>query len=219
MKEDYLWDRTGKDSDIEKLENALKAFRQQDMTPPELPAKTFVFDNNSLENKKPRRLFQFAFVAFTCLALLIISLGVFQISRIGNQDLAKNDSKETSNEVTKESSIIVQEKSVDENVFKTEKLIEPTITKAEFTPNPKIKRQFIKTRKEIKPKAIYQKAVAKKIDPIKQNPNNKTVKLTEEEQYAYDQLMMALAITNSKLKIVKDKVQGLGETPVSKGTR
>jgi hypothetical protein len=32
--------------------------------------------------------------------------------------------------------------------------------------------------------------------------------LTAEEKYAYDQLMLALSITGSKLKIVKDKIAG-----------
>jgi hypothetical protein len=39
------------------------------------------------------------------------------------------------------------------------------------------------------------------------------VRLTEEERYAYNQLMLALSITGSKLKIVRDKVQGLEEKP------
>ncbi len=30
MKDDYLWDKTGKDSEIEKLENALQIFRCPD---------------------------------------------------------------------------------------------------------------------------------------------------------------------------------------------
>ena len=43
MKEDYLWDKTGSDPEIEKLENALKAFRYQETAPPELPAKNYSF--------------------------------------------------------------------------------------------------------------------------------------------------------------------------------
>jgi hypothetical protein len=35
--------------------------------------------------------------------------------------------------------------------------------------------------------------------------------LTKEEKYAYDQLMLALSITSSKLKMVKDKVAGVEE--------
>jgi hypothetical protein len=34
------------------------------------------------------------------------------------------------------------------------------------------------------------------------------VKLTEEEKYAYNQLMLALSITSSKLKLVEDKIYG-----------
>ena len=35
--------------------------------------------------------------------------------------------------------------------------------------------------------------------------------LTEEEKYAYGQLMLALSITGSKLKIVKDTINGVEE--------
>jgi hypothetical protein len=47
------------------------------------------------------------------------------------------------------------------------------------------------------------------------------VRLTKEEQYAYNQLMLALSFTSSKLKMVKDKVEGIEEepTPVRKEGR
>ena len=34
-------------------------------------------------------------------------------------------------------------------------------------------------------------------------------KLTKEEEYAYDQLKLALTITGSKLKLLKDKVESV----------
>jgi hypothetical protein len=66
------------------------------------------------------------------------------------------------------------------------------------------------------------KAVRKnKINPAVVRPTEKKdknivakksdVQLTKEEQYAYDQLMLALSITSSKLKLVKDKVEGFEE--------
>ena len=39
MNEQYLWDKTGSDAEIEGLENALRVFRYRPFKPPELPAK------------------------------------------------------------------------------------------------------------------------------------------------------------------------------------
>jgi hypothetical protein len=224
MKEDYLWDKKGNDSEIEDLENALKAFRQKDMSPPELPTKTLVFDKDFVQTRKPRRLFQFAFAGFACLALMIISFGVIQIMRVDYQNLAQVNSNESlekteSEKMEKENPIVSETEVISEKVYEEiEKPIQPKITNTKFTPKPKIKKQFVKTKKPIKTKAIQENTVAKTfVKPAKKD--EETVKLTEEEQYAYDQLMKALAITSSKLKIVKDKVQGLDETAISKGIR
>ena len=43
MNEDYLWDKTGEDPEIEKLENALQVFRYKETAPPALPAKALPF--------------------------------------------------------------------------------------------------------------------------------------------------------------------------------
>ena len=65
-------------------------------------------------------------------------------------------------------------------------------------PKSKIQKQNFRVQKLIyKPKAKAQK--------------NEIVKLTEEEKEAYEKLMLALSITSSKLKIVKDKVQNTDE--------
>lgn len=53
-----------------------------------------------------------------------------------------------------------------------------------------------------------QKVFAPEINKIRSKKAAPKVKLTKEEQYAYDQLMLALSITGSKLKEVQDKVNG-----------
>jgi hypothetical protein len=66
---------------------------------------------------------------------------------------------------------------------------------------PKIQKRNYKVQKLIyKPKSKKQKFEKDQI-----------VKLTAEEKAAYDKLMLALSITGSKLKIVKDKVQNSDE--------
>jgi hypothetical protein len=74
---------------------------------------------------------------------------------------------------------------------------------------PAIERNDIKVPQVFPPKIRRDEKWAQKggIKP----PESETAKLTEEEQYAYDQLMLALSITSSKLKIVKDKVGGTDE--------
>ena len=57
MKEDYLWDKTGSDAEIENLENVLKAFRQTDDAPPEIPAKIFTPDEIFRRDEKDAKLF------------------------------------------------------------------------------------------------------------------------------------------------------------------
>ncbi len=56
-----------------------------------------------------------------------------------------------------------------------------------------------------------QKLIYKPKSKTRKIKNNQFVKLTEEEKAAYEKLMLALSITSSKLKIVKDKVQNLDD--------
>lgn len=201
MKEDYLWNKKGSDSEIENLENTLKAFRQKDLTPPELPAKTFVVDKKNVQNESPRRFFQFAFAGFASLALVIISLGAFQILNSNDQTLSQNTSKQDSDKETILETPVTAQKTED-NKTKNQ-TIEPKFETAKFTPKPKPK-------KRVKIKAKRNKFVAKKaLRKVRRNkPKVETVTLTKEEKDAYDQLMRALAITGSQMRIVQEKIKG-----------
>ena len=44
MKEDYLWDRTGSDAEIERLESLMSSLAFRPAEPPELPAREFVLE-------------------------------------------------------------------------------------------------------------------------------------------------------------------------------
>ena len=66
----------------------------------------------------------------------------------------------------------------------------------------------------VKTKPIERKVEIEKLDNlVAANIETKkpTVKLTKEEKYAYDQLMLALSVTSSKLKLVTDKIDGIEE--------
>jgi len=80
MKQDYLWDKTGEDSEIEELENALAAFRYQEIAPPTLPAKFPPFAEKAGAKIRSRK-FSFTFAFAACAAIVLILFGDwFQIS-------------------------------------------------------------------------------------------------------------------------------------------
>ncbi len=204
MKEDYLWNKTGSDPEIEKLENALKAFRHTEIAPPELPAKIIPF-----EKKTSRRFFRlsFAFAAFG--TILIVCLGVwFQFSD-NKMETAKDSPKIVSppiaETVAKE---IPVEKPVDLVVEKPKKSVEREITNVKEIV-PQVVRQNKLTMRNIEIKKPDDSIAAQNLEAEKT-----TVKLTKQEKYAYDQLMLALSITSSKLKLVTDKIENIEERKI-----
>ncbi|HSK73148.1 MAG TPA: hypothetical protein VK892_15730 [Pyrinomonadaceae bacterium] len=198
MKEDYLWDKTGADPEIEKLENALKAFRYKESEPPALPAKIIPF-----ERKSPRRFFQLAFAFAASAALVLISFGVWIQFSMNNQihsvdDLAQSIIPQIDVEIPEE---------ISEGKLRNADLVKPA-----DLPSPKIntskptKRKIVKASRFVPVRAAQNQTIARKTEV-----KNRSVALTEEEKYAYNQLMLALSITSSKLKMVKDRVEGVEE--------
>jgi hypothetical protein len=197
MKEDYLWDKTGTDPEIEKLEIALQAFRYQESIAPALPAKVV-----SLK-KEPFYGFRFALAAAACVAFGILALAVwFQVLRNNievNDTVAKvNTTEQNITSLPDSYSAAVDNQPV-KNADKT------AVEKIKFTKRfsaPKIKRSD-------KTSALLAQQNETRAQKIKNAAPE--IRLTKEEKFAYDQLMLALSITSSKLKIVKDKVEGLDE--------
>lgn len=198
MNEDYLWNKKGGDAEIEKLENALKVFRYKETAPPELPAKVLTF-----EPKTSRRRFRLslAFTAFA--AILIVFAGVWFKFSDEKIEVAKVPTKITAPQQIAERAKEVVDKKLD-NAFSVEENI-PKITKIKVS-QPIIKRKVFKAAKFTAEKAHRKTAETKNIEP-----QLTAVKLTKEEKYAYEQLMLALSFTGKKLKIVKDKVDGIEE--------
>lgn len=194
MKNDYLWDKTGNDTEIEKLENALKVFRIEETKAPQIPDNIIYFNQET-----PRNLFSFfrALAAGFAFASALIVAGFIYF----------NSETETAQHKTIENSIQSEELKIQKptDFIQPEKtVIEQTSIKEKSNnnfENPKTGKQNFKVQKLIyKPKAKALKV-----------QKTEVVKLTEEEKEAYDKLMLALSITSSKLKIVKDKVQNLDE--------
>ncbi len=188
MKEDYLWNKTGEDPEIERLENALAVFRYQETAPPALPAKIIPFERNT-----PRGFFRLAFAFAVCVAVAIISLGVWlQIS---------SDKIEVVKDSTKTIAPLIAKKLVDETSVKkpNDSIVEKVKIQKQTA-----ERKIIKVRKVVQPIVRQNKLIARNVEVKKP-----TVRLTKEEKFAYDQLMLALSITSSKFKLVRDKVEGV----------
>lgn len=200
--EDYLWDKSGDDADIARIENALAAFRYQETAPP-VPAQSEqkVF---TLEKQPARSFFRFFFPAFAGFAALVVIVSVSWLQFSGS----KRPAAET-----------VSGMNVVHRAQKTagESFIAPRETSVPVAPSDTVKTfeerksfiapQVVKIRRTVAPVARrHEKTVAhnkKRVEPAEP--------LTKEEQYAYDQLMLALTITGSKLKIVQDKINRIEE--------
>ncbi len=96
MKDDYLWNKTGADPEIQRLENALRVFRYRETAPPALPAKIIPF-----ERKISRRFFRLAFAFAVCAAFIIVSLGVWLQISSEKIEVAKDLTETTTPQVSK----------------------------------------------------------------------------------------------------------------------
>lgn len=194
MKKDYLWDKSGAaDPEIERLENALAVFRYVETEPPALPAKIIPF-----ERKTPRGFFRLAFAFAACAALVMVSLGVWFQSAGKKTEAAKDLIETIAPQVIGKVSDTTPVTKPDEKIFEKIKI-----------PKQSVARNVVKIRKTVPAIAHQNKAIARNI-AIKKP----TVKLTKEEKYAFDQLMLALSVTSSTFKKVKDKVEGVEEKNV-----
>lgn len=191
MKEDYLWDKTGEDPEIRRLENVLQVFRYKETAPPALPAKIIPF-----ERKISPRFFRLAFAFAACAAFVIVSLGVWMKFSSEKIEVAKDSTETTAPQVNKKvSDEIVDERPNDLIVKKVE------------VPKQSAEQKTIKVRTLVPASVRQNKTIAQNVQVKKP-----TVKLTKDEKYAYDQLMLALSITSSKLKLVEEKIYGVEET-------
>jgi hypothetical protein len=191
MNDEYLWNKAGRDAETEALEDALSFLRYKETAAPALPAKVF-----ALPETRSRRLLRLGFAfAATAFAATILMVVWFQMP----SKPAK--SKDSQNVATAQANSAVNQS----EAFPPSKI---------EVPSPNLKTKVIKIHEtrltKLRPvKTIVQQAKL----------TNPSVKLTKDEEYAYDQLMLALSITSSKLKIVKDKVDGIDQQDAATQTR
>jgi chromosome segregation ATPase len=235
MNENYLFDKTGEDAEIENLENLLQGFRRENTTAPKLPVKVVVFPT-----KTRRKTFKYAFAVAASL-LLTFMLGLFALNfgkkTADNANLSNNVAPET---ISNAPETINQAPETVNNAPETISNAPETIKQARKTINdaPETIKQARKTindapetikqaRKTINnaPETInntrktinnapeivltvqnINKFTVAKQKNVKKVPKISGETLTEDEKFAYEQLKLALSITGSKLKIVKEKI-------------
>jgi hypothetical protein len=184
MKDDYLWNGTGDDIEIKRLEAALSVFRQEaDATAPVLPA------HGAAPNAKrwswmPWLGFAFAPVAGAVLiATVWLSIG--------------------RTEVLETTAIFENRVPVDTQGAQHAKTIEDPVvgnpTSQAVPTHPLARPRYNRgTRVRREPQVNRSTTTVRRPSPV----------LTSEEKYAYEQLKLALSITSSKFKIVRDTING-----------
>jgi len=179
MKEDYLWNKTGSDAGIEKLERELAAFRYRTNEPPALPAKVL-----SLPEKRSYRFLKLGFAVVFVPSFVFILLGLVWTGMLDN----KPDGG---------ASTIVSESQ--KNISEPRHESPSTSSPAPVPVPARIQRKATAPIRAIK-------AGVRRLDT-----RNQPEHLTQEEKYAYSQLMLALSITSKELSIVRDKINGREE--------
>lgn len=187
MNEKYLWDKTGEDFEIEKLENSLKSMRYRETTAPLLLVKTAV------EKKSSFGFFRFAVPAMACLVIALLALGFWlKSSNLRPDEIAEN--VEQSQSIIQTNDESVHNPPPTSNIEQTVKYVEKPTARRRLNKLPKVRPAYVRVNT----------VTAQKVKKA-----NSADVLTKEERYAYDQLMTALAITSSQFKLVRDKVHGI----------
>lgn len=189
MKEDYLWDKTGDDPEIKGFENELAAFRYRETDPVFLLAVAAC----PVVEKPQRRKISLAFAfAAACPTAIVIMLGVwFTLSDTRSWD-------DGNVAITKPTNGEIEGNEIGSLPVKT---IE--------TENRRFRQNVLKIRHVGSP-TLRRKKVAARISDLKKQ----IVELTNEEKFAYGQLMLALSVTGSTLKIVKDRIDGIDDDKI-----
>jgi len=192
MNNDYLWDKTGDDAEVEQLEDLLSGFRYVETDPPELPAMNIIPVRASWQSR-----FGWILALGTAAAVVVLAAIYVQTLRMPQQP-TEDKAAITAPNVDTTASVNTPPTPIDI----------PAVTTAvpKKREAPRATQAIVKTRK---PRAIAPLLARK--EPAE--------KLTKEELYAYNQVKLALFITGSKLRTVSDvidKIEGRSDENLRK---
>ncbi|PYT01320.1 MAG: hypothetical protein DMF63_00255 [Acidobacteria bacterium] len=177
MNDEYLWQKTGVDPEIERLEQKLAVFRYRESTPPVMITETTV--------ASPRRWripLAFSFAA-ALVAVVLISAMLIKRSNTDNDAVVFVENPEF--EIASPGPAAIEERKV--------------------APSPNVVPQFAQAKRV---KVIRASHVEGRRPKTEDRTPVTVAALSREEKYAYRQLMIALSISSSKLKIVEDTING-----------
>jgi hypothetical protein len=179
MNDEYLWDKTGENSEIERLEGVLAVFRYRET------AKATIFATQPTDEKVSRWRFTLKLAFASCVAIGVVTMVGLRFSSDGSDAVNSSD-------------VVFVQQTTD--VSDADPVMVPELPPARNSdrqdrPSGNRRRSIGRTTAAFhgRPKAKYAAPAAE---------------LTAEEQFAYRQLMLALSITGSKLKIVQDTIDG-----------
>lgn len=179
MNNEYLWDKTGEDEEIERLEAMLAAFRYG-----ETPKPTSVAIPPADERASRWRIF-LAFAFASCVVIGVVTMVGLRFS---------SDSPDAVNT----SDVVFVQASTD--VPDSDPVAIPEVPPVQ------------NSDRQDRPSGNRRRGISRTTAAFNRRPKTKysapAGELTAEEQFAYRQLMLALSITGSKLKIVQDTIDG-----------
>ena len=183
MNERYLFEISGTDTEIQKLEGLLRGFRYEPGEPPELPAANVVAFNKV----RPSWTLRVLFAASASLVLVLLA-GVWL----------------RSGEVPSDQAVAVE---VPQSMAPPSKrTIGP---EAHTIP-------VVAARPELATKVVGRKFRRPHlVQPLSKRGRELKPELSAEERYAFGQLMLALSITGSKLRIVREMIGVPESTPTT----
>lgn len=185
MNNEYLWSKSGNDPEIEKLETALAPLRYREALPPR-PTSNEV----AVGERQPRwRITWTAFAFAASVAAISIAWAVWPLRPVGENGFS----------TVPDLVFVSGAESPMLNVP-----AEPTAPDTHISVPP-----ARRERRRISPTTA---SGVRRIKAKDAAPNDSVATLSDEEKYAYRQLMLALSITGSKLKIVKDTIDGTENT-------
>ena len=181
MKNDYLFDGTGADAEIEKLEDLLSGYRYAETDPPELPAMNIIHPFERVPWRRRLGLILTFGAATTALVLVAMYVNTTRVVPVSEPEIVKTNEPEVK---------IVQPATNETTPSVTRPEVVDSRTNA--TASRPLHAKFRSSKPRL-PKAMV--------------ATQKPVILTAEEQYAYNQVKLALFITGSKLRTVSDAVE------------
>ena len=188
MNDEYLWQKTGTDPEIEKMEDTLAVFRYRDA-----PLPTAAAHKVASAERASRWQISLAFAFASCVAVAILAVAWFQVSR---EESSSGNAPEV---------VFVAGPEIPGASLPV--VTEPTPAKPQPIEPPT-------RRSRSGPVKIHPMiaSVRRRLNTKDQTPQDSVAALTPEERYAYRQLMLALSITGSKLKIVQNVIDGTEDT-------